>query len=314
MRTSHALVLLAVAFFGHTSAAQDRATADRNRFRSGIEVISITVTVRDGEGRLVQGLAQDAFEVYEDGERQTITQFTHERVPLSLALLLDVSDSMFGQRLRDAHAAVQRFLFDLLDPADEFSVQTFNHIPHILTEWTRDHTLVSAALDGLLPFGGTAIYDAVMTSLPFMDSRSQQRAALLVISDGADTASDATLRDVRSALLRSDAFAYAIAVDSPDTRAINTRVNPMTLREVTDASGGRTEIVQSTADLFAATSRIAEELNSQYVLGYSSPRPLDGQYHSIRVRVARPGYRVQARSGYVAEPRATTTPRQSIAR
>jgi len=100
---------------------------------------------------------------------------------------------------------------------------------------------------------------------------------------------------------RSDAFVYAIAIDSPDRQAINTRVNPQALREITNESGGRTEVVQNTAQLNEATARIAEELNSQYVLGYTSPRGSDGQFHSIRVRVQGANYKVRARTGYVAE-------------
>src|SRR5438094_10451012 len=102
--------------------------------------------------------------------------------------------------------------------------------------------------------------------MPLIARRSRERAALLVISDGADTASTATLRDVRSALLRSDAFVYAIAIDSPERQPINTRVNADALRAITGESGGRTEIVRSPTDLAAATARIAEELNSQHVL------------------------------------------------
>jgi VWFA-related protein len=158
------------------------------------------------------------------------------------------------------------------------------------------------ALDRLKPNGGTAVYDAIVASLPLIATRSRERAALLVISDGADTASNATIREVRSALLRSDAFVYAIALDSPERQAINTRVNPTALREITDDSGGRTELVRSSADLDEATSRIAEELNSQYLLGYSSSHGADGQYHSIRVRVAGTDYKVRARNGYVATP------------
>jgi VWFA-related protein len=140
-----------------------------------------------------------------------------------------------------------------------------------------------------------------MAALPVFEERSRQRAAIVLISDGADTASDAHLRDVRSALLRSDAFVYAIAIDPPaDTRPINARVNPYALREITDESGGRTEVVHDSADLGAATARIAEELNHQYVLAYMSARRPDGQYHSLRVRVTRPGHRVRARRGYVA--------------
>ncbi|HXI29759.1 MAG TPA: VWA domain-containing protein [Vicinamibacterales bacterium] len=158
------------------------------------------------------------------------------------------------------------------------------------------------ALAAIRPSGGTAIYDAIVDALPLIAHRSRQRAALLVISDGADTASTANLRDVRSALLRSDAFVYAIAIDSPDRTPINTRVNAQALREITSESGGRTEVVQNSSDLDDATARIAEELNSQYMLGFTSPRGADGQYHSLRVRVTSGEYRVRARNGYVATP------------
>ena len=223
-------------------------------------------------------------------------------MPIGLGLLLDVSDSMYGRRIHDAHAAVERFLFELLDPADEFFLLTFNHAPKPLTGWTRTHEDVQHALAAIRPSGGTAIYDAIVDALPLIAHRSRQRAALLVISDGADTASTANLRDVRSALLRSDAFVYAIAIDSPDRTPINTRVNAQALREITSESGGRTEVVQNSSDLDDATARIAEELNSQYMLGFTSPRGADGQYHSLCVRVTSGEYRVRARNGYVATP------------
>lgn len=270
---------------------------DDKPFKSGVEIISITATVTDAEGHLVRDLPRSAFEVFEDGEKQTITQFTSDRVPVGLGLLLDASDSMFGTRIRDARAAVDRFLFDLLDPSDEFFLFAFNHRPRPLTTWGRDRQLVQRVLAAIQPSGGTAIYDAVLDALPVMATRTRQRAAVLVVSDGADTASDGTLRDVRTALLRSDAFVYAIAIDPPERHAINTRVNVQALREVTAESGGHTEVVQNTADLADATARIAEELNSQYVLGYSSTHPADGHFHSIRVRAG--AYRVRARNGYV---------------
>lgn len=303
------LVLLALAAAGLRPAAQDQPVRDKRLYRSGVEVISIAATVLDSEGRLVTGLPREAFEVSEDGEQETITQFTHERVPVSLGVLFDVSDSMYGQRIVDARAAVDRFLFALLDPADEFFLLAFNHEPHILTGWTSKPDVLRPALDSLRPSGGTAIYDAILRALPVIDTRSRQRAALLVISDGADTASDATPREVRAALLRTDAFVYAIAIDSPGSQPINTRVNTLALNEITAGSGGRTEVVKNTDELVAATARIAEELNSQYVLGYSSSRSQDSQFHSIRVRVRGSGYRVRARNGYVAGSKQQTVPK-----
>jgi VWFA-related protein len=270
--------------------------------RSSIELTAVTVTVHDADGKLVPDLPRDAFTVYEDGEPQAITQFTHDRVPVALGLLLDVSDSMFGQRIRDARAAVEQFLLELLSPADAFFVMTFNHEPTLLTSWTTDPATVRSVLDTLRPTGATAIYDAVLRALPLLDRRPRDRGAIVMISDGADTASDATLRDIRAALLKTDAFVYAVAIDSPVRQAINAGINPEALAGITNQTGGSTEVVHDTTDLAAATARIAEELNNQYVIGYSSPHPGDGKYHSIRVRVGRPGYRVNARNGYVAVP------------
>ena len=295
------LVMLAA---GVMNDAASRATgqgfADKRPFRSGIELTSVTATVRDAAGRLIVDLPRESFDLYEDGELQTITQFTRDRVPISLGVLLDVSDSMFGRRIQDARSAVECFLFDLLDRSDEFFVLAFNHQPHPLTGWTSAPDVVRRALEGLQPSGGTAAYDAVLAALPHIERRSRERAALLLISDGADTASSATLREVRSALLRSDAFVYAIAIDSAGSHAINTRVNPTALREITDDSGGRTEVAHNADELSAATTRIADELNHQYVLGYTSRREADGQYHSIRVRVHGSEYKVRARNGYMA--------------
>jgi Ca-activated chloride channel family protein len=275
---------------------------DTRPFRSGVEVTTITATVLDKAGHIVTGLPREAFEVYEDNVLQPISNFTHDRVPIGLGVLLDISDSMFGKRIQDARAAVDRFLFDLLDPADEFFLMAFNHRPRPMTGWTHARAEVEHALDSLKPSGGTAIYDAIIEALPMIDRRQRDRAAIVVISDGADTASNATLRDLHSALLRSDTFVYAIAIDPPDRRAINARVNVQALREMTAESGGRTEVVQTTEELRDATARIADELNSQYMIGYISPHASDGQFHSIRVKVTGTDHRVRARNGYVATP------------
>jgi VWFA-related protein len=175
-----------------------------------------------------------------------------------------------------------------------------------MTTWTHTPDVVRQALDSLKPSGGTAVYDAVLDALPLIARRNRERGALLIVSDGSDTASTAGLREVRTALRRSQAFVYAIAINPPDAKTINGRVNPTTLREITDESGGRTEVVQTSADIIAASARIADELNHQYVIGYAPPHGADGQYHSIRVRSHGADYRVRARSGYVAEH---TTPK-----
>jgi tight adherence protein B len=292
-----AIVLAAVIVASQAPTLQ----IERRPLRSSVELTVVTATVVDADGHLVPDLPREAFEIYEDGERQAITQFTNQRVPVGLGLLLDVSDSMFGRRLKDARAAVERFLLELLQPADAFFVMAFNHEPRMLTSWTSDPGTVRSALGALQASGGTAIYDAVRHALPMMDQRQRERAAIVLISDGADTASDTTLRDLRSALLQSDSFVYAIAIDSPERRTINGSVNPSALGEITNQTGGHTQVVHDTTELDEATARIAEELNTQYMLGYSSPHPADGRYHSIRLKVVNPpGYRVRTRNGYLA--------------
>ena len=275
----------------------------RPALRSSVELTVVTATVRDETGKLVTGLPREAFEVYEDGVSVPVSQFTNERVPLGLGLLLDTSDSMFGRRIKDAEAAVEHFLTTLLDPADAFFLMTFNHQPRLLFGWKTEPAGVHDALVGLRPTGSTAIYDAMLSAMPYLANRPRERAAMVLITDGADTASEVTLHDLRPALIRSDAFVYAIAIDTPEPQPIAQRVNVDTLNDITGQSGGRTEVVRATADIEQATTSIAEELNHQYLIGYSSPRPGDGQYHSIRVRAVNPGYRVRARAGYVSVKR-----------
>ena len=273
--------------------------SERPHFKSAIRLTTVTVTVTDAEGHLVRDLPRDQFEVFEDGASQPITQFAGDRVPVSLGILLDASDSMYGRRIADAREALDHFMSVLLDPADEFSLMVFNHHQQVLAPWTEDRSLMLTKLAPVKPWGSTAIYDALMTAIPLADSRHNQRAALLVVSDGADTASDTTLRSLRSALLRTDLFVYAVGIDSADRRPINAAVNPTTLGQITDPSGGRTRIVHDSSEVAQALEQIAEELNSQYLIGYSSARAGDGQYHSIRVKVQGGDYRVRARNGYV---------------
>ena len=267
-------------------------------FKAGAELVTTAVTVRDAEGRLVINLQQSDFIVEEDGVVQPITQFTKERVPVSLALALDISDSMRGQRMTDARAALANFLEALLAPDDEASLLGFNHETRLFGEWTTLRPGLRRKLDEIRPSGGTALFDAIAKSLPLFESRQHPRAALLLVSDGADTASDLTPTVVKQTLVRSDVFLYAIGIDSTDARA-STRINPFTLNELTAQGGGYTEIIKSTAELGAATARIAEELNNQYVIGYTPLNSADGKYHSIRVRVTNDAYRVRARRGVV---------------
>ena len=297
-------VILACAVLKASSSfsEQQAGRAANDVFRTGIDLVQMSATVVDGDGRLVGDLRREDFEVFEDGERQTVTHFTRDRVPLSVGVVLDVSQSMYGQRIDDARLALDRFLAELLDPEDEVFIIVFNHAPRVEVPWTLGPRQLRNRLDEIRPYGGTSIYDAMMAALPLFNVRQHQRAAVVLISDGSDTGSDANVRDVRRELRRNDAFVYAIAIDAPDTRPINDRVNPFALREMTSESGGYTEVVHDSPELGPATGRIAEELNHQYTLSYVSSRPPDESYRSIRLRIVGRDYRVRTRRGYVAEP------------
>jgi len=276
------------------------ASTHGQTFRGSVTTVEIPVTVTDSTNRLITGLTRDDFEVFEDGDPQPITQFSDKRTPVSVGLLLDISDSMRGQPIVDARAALDRFMGELLEGTDEAFVGAFNHLPRILVPWTAPPSRLSGRLDNERPTGGTAIYDAVAATISMFGRRQRTRAALIVISDGADTASDLSLTQIRGMLQRSDAFVYAVAIDSATEQRVSTRVNPEALREITGPSGGYTEVVRSAADLGPATQRIAEELNSQYTLGYATTRPQDGSWRTIRVRIRERDYLARARRGYFA--------------
>jgi Ca-activated chloride channel homolog len=270
-------------------------------FRARLDLVQVTVTVTDASGRLVTGLTKDDFHVWEDGVEQEVTQFTDQRVPVSLGVLLDASDSMRGRPIVDAREALDKFVGELLFADDQVFVATFNHLPRLAARWKRPPRSLANVLQGLQPSGGTAIYDALAETSALFDRRDNGRAAFVVISDGADTASDRTLLQTLEVIRRSDAFVYAIAIDSAEARA-STRVNPEALRDITSMTGGYTEIVRTSADLGPATARIADELNKQYTIGYSSTHPPDGSWRTLRVRVRHGEHFVRARRGYYATP------------
>lgn len=274
-------------------------TLHAQTFRARLDLVQVTVTVTDTNGRLVTGLTQEDFQIWEDGLEQTVTQFTDERVPVSLGVLLDASDSMRGQPVVDARAAVDQFVGELLKPDDEAFIATFNHSASLAARWRTPPSALTNVLRGLQPTGGTAIYDAVVETTTLFQRRVNARAAIVVISDGADTASDKTLYEAADVVRRGDMFVYAIAIDAPDARE-STRVNPEALRELTGLSGGYTEVVRSAAELGPATARIADELNKQYTIGFSSSRPPDGAWRTLRVRVRGTDHFVRARRGYYA--------------
>jgi len=256
---------------------------------------------------------------------------------------------MAGTKIQEARAALDRFLYDLLDRDDEIFLYRFSSAPVLLQPWTKDRQVLSRALARLEPSGGTAMYDAVAEAIPLTVKGQNRKKALLVISDGNDTSSATTVRELKAQIRETETLVYAIGIDgtceptayrSPapprmpgqvprprpfpgapvppgggqpsyprqppsggggSYRSMNDdRVNVVALRDMTDESGGRTEIIRDPRDLNPATAGIADELSKQYYLGYPSPGKKDGRWHNIRVELRNRNYRVRARKGYIA--------------
>ncbi len=324
------------------------------RFRTGVELINVTATVTDDNGRFVPNLRQDDFRVYQDDELQPITHFNSERVPVSLGIVLDISGSMDGEKMIAARDALERFLSQLLEPDDEVFLYSFDSVPTRVEGWTTDKRRVSLDLRRLEPRGGTAMYDAIAEAIPLAQTGQHRKKAVVIISDGNDTSSRTTVQAVKRSIRESEVLVYAIGIDGQSEPGYfpigqggvrrpqpprspfpfpfpmpggrrpspppsgptyppaprggygrtpnDDRVNAAALREITDDSGGRTEIIRSPGDLDPATAGIADELSRQYYLGYASTGVKDGQWHTIRVELRNPTYRVRARRGFIATP------------
>ncbi len=322
------------------------------KFKSGVELVNVNVTVTDRTGRFVSGLTQDDFVVYDDGREQEVTHFSAERVPVSLGIALDTSGSMAGEKMQSAKEALNRFLLDLLAPEDDVFMFRFGASPELVHDWTTDKSLVSRRLARVSPTGGTAMYDAVAEAVPMSQGGEHRKKAVLIVSDGNDTNSRTSVGELKQMIRDTEVLVYAVGIDGqsetafggPRTtppvmrppvglpfpfpgsgrgrgtpwpqgpgggggggggwggggRGADDRVNVSALRELTDDSGGRTEIVRSARDLDPATANIADELSKQYYIGYPAPGHRDGRWHTIRVDLNRPGYTVRARRGYMA--------------
>jgi Ca-activated chloride channel homolog len=195
------------------------------RFRSAVELVNVTATVTDASGRFVSGLGQHDFVVHEDGERQDVTHFSNERVPVSLGIVVDTSGSMAGERIEAARSALDRFLFDLLGPEDEIFLARFSEYPELLESWTTDRRRLSRAVSRLGARGGTALYDAVAEAVPMAQSGQHRKKAVVVISDGNDTSSRISVSEVQRLVRETEVLVYAIGIDGAGEPTL-TRRNP----------------------------------------------------------------------------------------
>lgn len=281
---------------GTRSVATVRTGALSLGERVDVDAVQLTVVVQDDGGRFVRGLAQDAFQLFQDGRRQTLAHFASERVPLEVVAAIDMSGSM-TDAMPQVREAAARFLAALA-PDHQVTVLAFNDNVFTLSRRGAAPEARRRALARLTPWGGTALYDAILAALDVLGAQ-QGRRALVVFTDGADQQSHATFGDVQRRVESSDATMYMIGQGDATTNPALRRL----LERLAAVSGGRAFFEARPDALDAVFVQIIEELSSQYLLSYQPDAPVrDGEWHTIRVEVDRGEYRVRTRQGFRAPP------------
>lgn len=267
-------------------------------FRSGTELVPLYVTVTDATRRLVPDLTRDDFEVYDNDRSQSIALFQNEVQPITVVVMLDTSASMAPSIDLLRHAAEQ-FLMRLL-PHDYGRVGAFNDKIQFSPEFTSDRDSLVRELEDL-DFGNpTRLYDAVAASLDVLRG-VEERRVVLVFTDGDDTASSVSLGKVLDRARVEEVMIYAIGLESNYFNgAKQVRSSPdRGLRKLAEETGGGYFELKRTDELSSTFTRVAQELHSQYVLGFA-PAVLDGKIHRLEVRVKKAGMTARARKSYVA--------------
>jgi Ca-activated chloride channel family protein len=263
------------------------------------------VTVADAQKRLVPGLVQEDFDVFDNEKPQTITLFDNSIQPITVIVMLDTSGSMTGT-IPLLRAAAEQFLIRLL-PADKGRVGAFNDKIQFSSRFTGDRDeLVSDVKD--LDYGnGTRLWDAVGASLDELKP-IEGRKVILVFTDGDDTESKLSLGSVIERARLEEVMIYAIGLESNYFGGQGmVRSKPdRGLRKIADETGGGYFELEKTSDLAPTFTRVAYELHSQYVIGFT-PTQLDNRVHKLAVKMKQPGMTARARRSYVAAADRFTT-------
>lgn len=286
--------------------AASQPPPDQPLFRSSVRTVSIYATVLDPNGRLVPDLERDDFVVLEDGKPVDLTLFSNESQPFTAVVMLDTSASMTAN-LELLNRAAEQFVMRLL-PVDKARVGAFNDKIQLSDVFTNNRDeLISDLKD--LQFGNpTRLNDALGVSLDALDGIDGRRVVLM-FTDGEDTASKTGFRTVLDRARNEEVMVYAIGLESEFFNGVRLqRSRPSRdLRKVADETGGGYFELKKTDELSPTFTRVAQELRSQYLLGFT-PSALDGKPHRLEVRLKKPGLNARARKSYVALPdRATTS-------
>ena len=273
--------------------------AQQPTFKAGTQVVSIFATVTDPQKRLVSGLTQDDFSVFDNEKPQPLVYFDNSIHPINVVVMLDTSGSM-TLTIELLKQAAEQFLIRLL-PEDKARVGAFNDKIQFNARWSNDRDQLITDTKNLDYGNGTRLWDAVGASLDELKA-VDGRKVILIFTDGDDTESRLRLGTVMDRARAEGVMIYAIGLESNyfnGQRMVRTAPDSG-LRKIADETGGGYFELKKSADLAPTFTRVAQELHAQYVMGFS-PTVLDGKIHKLAVRVKKPGMTARARRSYVAK-------------
>jgi Ca-activated chloride channel family protein len=285
--------------------AQDR---QQPAFRVGVDIVSLNITVIDGQNRYVTDLEDRDFSVFEDGIKQDVTFFNRRQQPIALSLLLDSSASM-EDKLETLQTAAVNFV-RRLKPTDMAQVIDFDSRVEIRQAFTSKQGDLEEAILQTVSGGSTSLHNAVYIALKELrkvkagTEEDIRRQAIIVFSDGEDTSSLVSFDEVLDLAKRSETSIYSIALRGTDTQSRGFREAEFVLRQLAQETGGRSFFPTKVEDLNGVYAQIADELASQYTLGYTSRNARrDGAWRRVVVQVLKPSMTPRTKRGYYAPAR-----------
>lgn len=280
-------------------------SAQQPSFRAGVDIVSLNVTVTDSATHYITDLEESDFLVFEDGIKQNVTFFNKRQSPIALSLLLDSSASM-EEHLPVLQTAASNFVHKLKSN-DIAQVIDFDSRVEIRQGFTGNQAELDTAISQLAAGGSTSLHNAIYIALKELrkvravNEEDVRRQALIVFSDGEDTSSLVSFDEVLDLAKRSETSIYTIALRGADVQAKGFREAEFVMRTLAQETGGRAFFPAKIDDLNGVYTQIADELASQYTLGYTSANPRrDGAWRRIVVQVSRPNVTPRTKKGYYA--------------
>ncbi len=296
-----------------TQNSQDAPAQPGLTFKSGVDLVSVSVVVKDQKGRPVTGLSRKNFELFDAGRLRPIEDFRSEASDVSVAVVLDTSGSMhISGKWNSARDAVIKIASELEKGRDHIALFSFDNQLHVVQPFTTSPSEVVDALARVQPWGSTAMFDAIAETSKRLEAQGATRRAIVVITDGLDNRSKLDATDVSATASAIDVPVYSFVVSTPldhlndDVAAESGALTPSrgTLDDLSRWTGGASFVSTTPMDTAVAVRQIITELRHQYVMTFESGSPAG--WHPLLVRVREGNnFVVRTRSGYMAGPHAS---------